>query len=270
MNKLISIINEDNVPIIQLSGIDNSSTELVVTEANFQREFVAISHIWSGGLGNPHSNSLPICQLKRLRGATIQGPRHLQPQDILERVERSVKSLSSYFTSNAHNDCYIWIDTLCIPIVPPNQEWIRQNAVQNMAYIYAAAKDILVIDESLADLFSNEISNEEFAVRILASPWMSRCWTFQEGALAQSLSFALQDCIVPPRKLILSLDPVLTTPSKARNDQILIAEALAHLDTVPSIMTSPPGSETTQLEQHFSSIWSQLSMRTTTNWKIRT
>ncbi|EXJ76571.1 uncharacterized protein A1O5_01079 [Cladophialophora psammophila CBS 110553] len=263
INELLSVIKDRGIPIIQLSGIDDQSTELVLTRANFLKEYVAISHVWSGGLGNPKSNSLPICQLKRLREATKQRPRQLQSQDILERMERTAKLPSSYFTSTTHKDCYIWIDTLCIPVVPPEEEVKRQDAIQNMAYVYAAAKRILVIDESLADLRSDDVSDEEFAVRILISPWMSRCWTFQEGALAQSLGFALRDRTVPAREWMLSLDPALSAPSKARNDQMLVAEALAHLDTVPSIMDSPPGSEITQVEEYFSSIWSQLSMRTT-------
>ncbi|KIW99335.1 uncharacterized protein Z519_00998 [Cladophialophora bantiana CBS 173.52] len=46
----------------------------------------------------------------------------------------------------------------------------RHDAIQNMAYVYGAAKSILVIDESLADIRFDDVLDEEFAVRILISP----------------------------------------------------------------------------------------------------
>lgn len=42
-------------------------------------EYVAISHVWSGGLGNVSSNAIPTCQFKRLSalvGSLFNGTPH--------------------------------------------------------------------------------------------------------------------------------------------------------------------------------------------------
>lgn len=53
--------------------------------------FVAISHVWADGLGNPSANKLPQCQLSRLQGLVDNMvPAHQRPMPF-------------------------WIDTLFIP-----------------------------------------------------------------------------------------------------------------------------------------------------------
>ena len=54
--------------------------------------YVALSHIWADGLGNPFKNSLPLCQLNRLQNA--------------------VKNLQNHSEPNIRG-CSFWVDTLC-------------------------------------------------------------------------------------------------------------------------------------------------------------
>ncbi|KAF2153563.1 hypothetical protein K461DRAFT_278363 [Myriangium duriaei CBS 260.36] len=119
----------------------------------------AISHIWSDGMGNPKSNSLPLCQLKRL-----------------QLVSRSM-------TAHYKNECYIWIDTLCVPTAPLSS---RKSAIKNMAKVYQNAQAVSVLDAKLTQMDTPK-NLEETIFRIATSTWMSRLWTFQEGWLAKDL-----------------------------------------------------------------------------------
>ncbi|KAM0818180.1 hypothetical protein AB5N19_03989 [Seiridium cardinale] len=122
--------------------------------------YVAISHVWRGGLGNPSMNSLPACQLERI-------------QDLVNRLYGSRDS-----------PVPLWIDTLCVPLPPGN----RRLAIQNMKAVYQNADKVLVLDTFLesSKLSANATEN---LMRIHSSSWMQRLWTFQEGILAQSLYF---------------------------------------------------------------------------------
>ncbi|KAK9793520.1 hypothetical protein SCARD494_06104 [Seiridium cardinale] len=122
--------------------------------------YVAISHVWRGGLGNPSMNSLPACQLGRI-------------QDLVNRLYGSRDS-----------PVPLWIDTLCVPLPPGN----RRLAIQNMKAVYQNADKVLVLDTFLesSKLSANATEN---LMRIHSSSWMQRLWTFQEGILAQSLYF---------------------------------------------------------------------------------
>ena len=63
--QLVSIIENGMTPLIKLSQLPEAecySIDLVT-----DLKYVCISHVWSDGLGNPHDNSLPRCQLELLQ-----------------------------------------------------------------------------------------------------------------------------------------------------------------------------------------------------------
>lgn len=66
---------------------------LEVEEFQASRKYVAISHVWSGGLGNPTLNSLPKCQLIVIRDWIAALP------------EAKIDDSKIHF----------WMDTLCVP-----------------------------------------------------------------------------------------------------------------------------------------------------------
>jgi hypothetical protein len=58
----IQIIKDGKVSVID--GILNSDVvTLSVRPASLNAPYIAISHSWSGGLGNPRNSALPTCQL---------------------------------------------------------------------------------------------------------------------------------------------------------------------------------------------------------------
>lgn len=134
--------------------------------------YVAISHVWRGGLGNPHLNALPRCQLARIQGlVNAQYPPHLRPIPF-------------------------WMDTLCVPL-----DDRRKTAIQQMKSIYQEASTVLVLDTALQShaLANNALVN---LTRIRYCSWSQRLWTYQEGILAFRLVFQFQDQTIIGEDLI--------------------------------------------------------------------
>lgn len=126
--------------------------------------YVAISHVWAEGLGNPKENALPWCVIKVLQYAA-EG--------------------SCVGVENLH----FWIDTLCIPV---NHNEERVQAIKKIAQLYAGAEKVVVLDRSLMKAYCKTY-REEVLIRISASPWAARLWTLQEGRLSKALSFFFAD-----------------------------------------------------------------------------
>ena len=112
--------------------------------------FIAISHVWSHGLGNPTMNELPLCQVRFLceLGKRLGG-----------------------------EDAVLWIDTLSVPIDPE----AKRVAIFKLRRVYSEASKVLVIDKDLMQVGSDQT---EQIMQFLSSEWQRRLWTLQEGRLA--------------------------------------------------------------------------------------
>ncbi|KAG4259321.1 HET domain-containing protein [Fusarium proliferatum] len=158
-NLVLSCVRRGGTPLIRIDwpfvriyrmGVDEGPTP----------PYVAISHVWSEGMGNPRENALPRCQLNNLQ-------------------------LSASKSCSDIENIHFWIDTLCIPV---GHEEERKQEIKKMASIYSGAEKVVVLDKSLMNTMSNT-QREEVLIRIWRSPWASRLWTLQEGRLSKSLSF---------------------------------------------------------------------------------
>ena len=147
------------------------------SDAKPRVRYVAISHVWRGGLGNPHQNSLPRCQLARIQ-ALVNG---LYSEDL--------------------HPVPFWIDTLCVPL----EQSLRNLAIKQTKSVYQEADKVLVLDSALR-LVSLPSSPVESLLRIACSSWMQRLWTFQEGILAFQLVFQFLDVSVSGEDLIRQQD----------------------------------------------------------------
>ena len=59
------LANEDRFPLLRLTGdINDFSVTLVDSEDDALSTYVAISHVWADGLGNPRTNTLHPCKWK--------------------------------------------------------------------------------------------------------------------------------------------------------------------------------------------------------------
>ena len=117
------------------------------------------------GLGNLRQNALPACQLHRLQrmvNALYEGSSHLVP---------------------------FWIDTVCVPLKYP----YRGIAINSMRKTYKEADKVLVLDSAITESPSPTLDSTEILMRLRASSWVRRLWTFQEAYLARELHYQFQD-----------------------------------------------------------------------------
>lgn len=143
-------------------GMDEDSTS-----GNEHDKFVAISHVWSDGLGNNRDNSIPLCQFQRLSRLVLS----LYPDDASTQVP-------------------FWFDTLCFPLRPQEA---YDTALIRMRESYEEADKVLVLDKYLLSAPAAGASDWELMMRIYCSPWNRRLWTLQEGVLARDLIFQFAD-----------------------------------------------------------------------------
>ncbi|KAI9771240.1 MAG: hypothetical protein M1839_002824 [Geoglossum umbratile] len=178
---IVSIIRQGSIPLIRIRphAPDNELLELSSYDPkgspSSRPAYVAISHVWSDGMGNRAGNYLPACQIRELQYSVNFAHNNRQGMD------------EAAF--NAMEDVYFWIDTLCIP---RHHQKEKKRAIQSMADIYRNSALVLVIDKGIqrSDLAT---SLEDRLMIVAESNWGRRLWTLQESRLAPKLCFNFAD-----------------------------------------------------------------------------
>ena len=165
--ELSSILRRERAPRAVLQLATSSQTPSIKLTLGDSGRYVAISHVWSDGLGNPSANSLPACQLLRLH--------------------RMVAGLEIEF---ADRKLALWIDSLLVPVEKGHE---KRLALTQLCEYYQAAEKVLVLDSDLLQA-SQACTKEEQITRIFLSTWMRRLWTLEEGILSRDkLVFQFRD-----------------------------------------------------------------------------
>lgn len=173
---LYNILRTEALPLIRVrpsQSLGELSVDIVASRPTSR--YVALSHVWADGLGNPFANALPRCQLSDL-GRLIQeldmASRSRDAQGHLVKEKEGVEE--------NENELLLWCDTLCCPVQPKES---KDLALEYMYRTYQHATHVLVLDASLRRYDVESLGIDEVSMRILTSPWMRRLWTLQEGAL---------------------------------------------------------------------------------------
>ncbi|KAF3939622.1 hypothetical protein ABW19_dt0202885 [Dactylella cylindrospora] len=162
-------------------------------------DYVALSHVWSDGLGNPFANTLPRCQLRRLAYYTNYTMNDGKARGLAGSFEKALslgKSMSSkrsgtVWEQDGTFNCCIWVDTMCVPL---DKEY-RKLAIKNMNQVYRQARYVMILDASIA--IHDFRTDAELMGRLVLSTWMKRVWTLQEAILGmEKLSICLRDRVV--------------------------------------------------------------------------
>jgi hypothetical protein len=123
----ILLRDDESYPLLRFKG-DLFDLSYEIVESSLNIPYVAISHVWADGLGNPFANSLPRCKLYHLKRAV----------DVLSKKEPS--------NGQHAEEALIWLDTLCCPAI--NGEG-KINAIEKIRLVYRKAKHVLVLDAGL-------------------------------------------------------------------------------------------------------------------------
>ncbi|KAH8805251.1 hypothetical protein F5884DRAFT_885368 [Xylogone sp. PMI_703] len=173
------IIDEGGIPLVEIKQSGNGNVTVNITKAGPLTYYVAISHVWSDGLGNPSSNSLPSCQVERLRTYLSHFPVPGFGFNILMEISFTLAP-RNLLGQNRRAPRLFWIDTFCIPV--SNAE-LRQKAINQMAGIYAGAGSVLVLDSEIQHLQIDKSNQDHLISYLPGCAWGSRCWTLQESSL---------------------------------------------------------------------------------------
>ncbi|KAL9594391.1 MAG: hypothetical protein Q9219_007059 [cf. Caloplaca sp. 3 TL-2023] len=163
-SQLVKCLDEGKIPLIKIQeGIETNTVSIKVVPSTSSSPYVALSHVWADGLGNPEATALPRCQLLRLKSRLDK----LNTSDFLRE-------------ESGGQELLLWCDTLCCPV---SSKRGKEMALSKMYRMYNEAFMVLVLEEKLARLRVKEIGFCEASLRIVLSQWMTRLWTLQEGAL---------------------------------------------------------------------------------------
>ena len=178
----VSSIIEDGfgIPLMSCSIKPDGRIQSELVRAEARREYIAISHVWSGGLGNPNQNGLPECQVREL----------IHRVHRLQRLTSKRKGVRGHVGSE--KEVLFWMDTFCIPVGKAFKS-ARRIAIDSMALIYSGASAILVLDPELQTISYDTLGVEQALALVLRSSWMSRCWTLQEASLSRAWFVQFKD-----------------------------------------------------------------------------
>jgi hypothetical protein len=192
MDQIRAIIEAGGIPLIRLRGSSKTGVRIEVTRMTARTRFVVVSHVWSEGIGNAHTNALPECQLRRLHAHMSE----LKPLTRSRDADAELNLLSSldtgFQTATARRPKYLWIDALCMPPGGATA-FLRLRAINKLPAVYQAADRILVLDSTLERTSVVDSDSLEQFARFAVSPWMGRSWTFQEAALASACEVQCAD-----------------------------------------------------------------------------
>lgn len=165
-----AILRAGSYPLITILPDDQCDLEIPVIACSEGQQYVAISHVWSDGLGNPRGNSLPRCQIIHL---------------------------SNFIRELCGSVSHFWLDTICVPPDADESDIESQEAqelaIGRMRETYEDATSVLVLDSWLLSTRIRSMDDTEILLRILSCGWNTRLWTLQEGALARRLYFQFKD-----------------------------------------------------------------------------
>ena len=165
--ELSTILRRERAPRAVLQLATSNHTASIKLTLGDSGRYVAISHVWSDGLGNPSANSLPACQLLRL-----------------------YKMVAGLEIDFADRKLAVWIDSLLVPVEKGHE---KRLALTQLCEYYQAAEKVLVLDSDLLRA-SQACTREEQITRIFFSTWMRRLWTLEEGILSrEKLVFQFRD-----------------------------------------------------------------------------
>lgn len=120
--------------------LGNQDFKVDIVSKRVGKQYLAISHVWSDGLGNTEGNSLPNCQLRLLyeeaRRVLTGGeyvPRYEGgPFATLHTSAARLAHFAGSQTLRRGDSVLLWIDTLCIPHQPD----VRSLAIQHIREVY--------------------------------------------------------------------------------------------------------------------------------------
>jgi hypothetical protein len=172
VGSLVYIVQAGLIPLVHVEKPGNEDMAISIVPYQAGQTYVALSHVWSHGLGDATGNSLRQCQIRRI----------LQ-----------------FVTPHADPPYLFWLDTLCVPREPYS---IRRKAIEGIRRVYEVASTVIALDEELVVTTASNLSYEEILLRVHLSGWMRRLWTLHEQSRAKDVYFQFADGVYGQSELV--------------------------------------------------------------------
>ncbi|KAL4807953.1 hypothetical protein BDV18DRAFT_168157 [Aspergillus unguis] len=187
IDDVISILQTGGVPLLSITSTKREPYFKVEVERYTEgKRYIAFSHVWSDGLGNPSDNTLPQCQLLRIQGLLVELVSGMRSRDLVNRM-----AFRELWSKKFHGPSLLfWMDTLCIPVSDEHRD-LRSKAIKSMKTVYERAFRVLVLDGDIETFPSTDYTQSFMRIRL--SAWMRRLWTLNEGVLANKLCIRFAD-----------------------------------------------------------------------------
>lgn len=176
---------EETFPLISLwvnKEVDPPTRQFRAVAFRPGLKYIALSHVWSDGLGDEVGNEILACQYDRIKQLLLDLTGSSPQMEI--KMEKDTGSNTSGSWSP-----YFWLDTICVP----RETKYRRVACARMSASYSNAEAVLVLDSELYKWSYSLGSDEEALIRISVGAWIKRVWTLSEGVLARRLVFKFAD-----------------------------------------------------------------------------
>jgi hypothetical protein len=113
-----------SVPLLKIVP---GQLQIELVQSSSDTPYVAVSHEWADGLGNPISNSLHRCQMVRLKKMVDE----LQKSTGGQTIQNEPDTTSAFVSSPL-----LWLDTLCCPAIDgPGKQKVSREMVKWRRYI---------------------------------------------------------------------------------------------------------------------------------------
>ncbi|KAK1473202.1 hypothetical protein CTAM01_16183 [Colletotrichum tamarilloi] len=189
---LIDIYQKGDVPCFSIGRLEDGSLGIALSSCSIDEEsqkdpnnhYVALSHVWSEGMGNPAANALPFCQLAYVQHWAMMAYQVVEETEADESKDGTGIMIQ---TKPKIRQLNIWIDTMCCPATPG---YGKNLCLSMMREIYSNANVVMVRSAVLEALEIGDIVRDpskgvmDVAAQLYLSPYMRRMWTLQEAVLA--------------------------------------------------------------------------------------
>lgn len=148
----------ESFPVLTIDTSADGTVSVQMETYEPGMQYVALSHVWADGLGNPKSNALPSCQVSKVANSIAQLSQDLNGENSEPPKYR------------------VWVDTICCPVELEG----KAIALDRITSVYENSTHVLVLDSSLTCLDTRTCEKAELLLKTFScSPWMRRLWTLQ-------------------------------------------------------------------------------------------